>query len=776
MGRLAPQQPRAKQATGGGLRGSIIRTLDPFLNKAAGARLLDSLLKVVSLPSTLLGGATQEAEKTLAERPPGRISNVGAGFAALGRGAASELAKVGRPDQPQVGVFDVLSQKSKTNIDKGLALAFDVLVGAGVELGFLRGLGKLGLFGKRVPKPRIKPKAAKIDPVKNIYTSPVGDRLPLPKLGSVKDQPVTFYNSIKRGLSSTDANLRGMGKSGDELATRLNRLSFEAERSFGEDALRLRSYKKVLTPAEQVNLFDVLDGQAKPVNNLVAKLSAFERQQLDDLAAEAQRLGIEVRTDAGRVPFKPRKDFAPHIYSKELTSKIQTSPNFRNQLAQRFVDEGRATTFAEAEELVNGFKKFKIEHRFGNLQAERKFDLPGYEQSIEALEQYYKGARFKLAETRLFGARDRIAKQLLSNIEKEGGDRIYAREVWRRFVGLETFQNQETTKKVARAIANFETMTGIANPSTAVLNSTQILSVPLRANIKSLAKGFITAMRRGSSDDAVRSGALINDFRKELLGGGMDLSNLSDKLLRAGGFSATEQFNRIVSNEAGQHFAREMFAIVKRASTKADDLTKLKPYKALKRLNFNVESALKRGYLTKDDMLRAGKTIADETQLRARVLDIPLWASSPEGKVAFQFKTFIFNHGRLLKKAIKDNPANLIYILGSAEIGGEFAQDIRALLKGQDPFGEGRPKGLNRLVDNLAALGAAGIFFDLWQSTVFGSTLGFFAGPGAQDVAAFIEDLTKAMRGDPTPLVKRTTGKIPIVGRTLRGLAFPPRR
>jgi len=775
MGVFQDRLKQKRDMAGGRVRQSIIRTLDPFLKPAVGERLLDIGLKTISLPSTLVGGAAREAERTLEHLPTGRLSNVGAGFAALGRGAAQELAKIGNPDSPMVGVFDVLNQKAKTPIEGGLAIALDVLVGAGVEVGLLRNLGKLGLFGKRFPTQVIaETKSIKIDDVKNLYTPRFGAPQPLPPLGDFHGAPETFFDGIKRGLSSVDANVRVMGKSGNELIERLNRLSFEAERSFGEDAYRLREYKKVLSPAEQLNFVDVLEGTATPQNELVQKLVAMERQELNTLADQAVRAGVEVMTDAGRQPFVPRKNYFPRIYGEEFIKSISTVDG-KGKLAQQLVNDGTAQTIAEADDLIDTLRRGRVETRFGHLQLPRKSDLPGYEKTIDALEKYYKGARFKLAEISEFGNRDQIAKQLLKNIELEGGDRYYAKEVWRRAVGLENFSNRQTTKNIARALANFETITGIANPLTAVLNSTQILSIPLRANIRSLITGLKVAAGPGAREYAVRAGALMNAFRQEMLSSGMDLSNLTVKALRASGFTASEEFNRIVATQAGKAFARENFAKLSKTISGGGKIDGSQYYKALDRLNLDLPQAIRRGYLTEDDLLRAGKTISDETQLRGRVIDVPLWASSPEGKLVFQFKTFIFGHSRLLRKAVKDNPANLIYILASPGVGGEFAQDIRTLLKGQNLFGKARPMGVERLVDNVAALGGFGLFYDLWQSSVYGQTLGFIAGPIAQDVGNLVNDLSTMLRGNPIPMLKRGLGKIPLVGRTLSGIAFPPR-
>lgn len=98
----------------------------------------------------------------------------------------------------------------------------------------------------------------------------------------------------------------------------------------------------------------------------------------------------------------------------------------------------------------------------------------------------------------------------------------------------------------------------------------------------------------------------------------------------------------------------------------------------------------RREALTPEMVDRAAKSIADRSQFKVGVGDQPLWATSPWGKVAFQFQSFGYAHtryvGAALDEARRGNvaPIGKLAFLGAA-LGYMTNEMKRALFTGQAP-------------------------------------------------------------------------------------------
>jgi hypothetical protein len=93
------------------------------------------------------------------------------------------------------------------------------------------------------------------------------------------------------------------------------------------------------------------------------------------------------------------------------------------------------------------------------------------------------------------------------------------------------------------------------------------------------------------------------------------------------------------------------------------------------------------------------------------VLDLPEFWTSRFGKVVFQFNTFTYSQTRFLrdyvvKEAGHGNLMPLVYLLLAGEVLGESINQVRGFITGREQS-ENVPR---RLLDNLAAVGAIGLF------------------------------------------------------------------
>ncbi|GAH10218.1 unnamed protein product, partial [marine sediment metagenome] len=140
--------------------------------------------------------------------------------------------------------------------------------------------------------------------------------------------------------------------------------------------------------------------------------------------------------------------------------------------------------------------------------------------------------------------------------------------------------------------------------------------------------------------------------------------------------------NRAISANAGRSFAMRMTSRFLE-STGKDKLS----MRALKRLGLNPQRILKNKGMVGADFVTASQHTVNATQFRAGALDLPLWFSSPEGKLIGQFKTFAFNQSRFTKNMLKEEVAKgnwrpVITAVTAMPILGEGVKDLRGLING----------------------------------------------------------------------------------------------
>lgn len=215
---------------------------------------------------------------------------------------------------------------------------------------------------------------------------------------------------------------------------------------------------------------------------------------------------------------------------------------------------------------------------------------------------------------------------------------------------------------------------------------------------------------------------------------------------------------------------------------KAESASKLTiEEQALRELGIDVDEAKIRGFLAPDDFVYAAQALVDKTQFSGRASELPAMASTPMGKIIFQFKTFAYQQTKFMAKELKrdavSNPKRFmrsLLILGTVfPMTGEVLGDIRSLMTQ-----EKRPtRAFDRYMSDLAGAGAWGLAFDFWNSAEHGKTMEFFAGVTASDAVKYLEQVGvplvkgeggKAMRNF-TKQALRQTG----VGRPFVNMAFP---
>jgi len=439
------------------------------------------------------------------------------------------------------------------------------------------------------------------------------------------------------------------------------------------------------------------------------------------------------------------------------------------------VKKGQAKNLAQAE--AKAFKDFIRRPlprlpKYGPLEYSREIDLPFWDPDPRrVLPTYTIGAITRIEAVQSFGPRNETLNQLIRKVGTTKGVEA-AREVDKL---VRTITGQIRYAPASEKISM--TLRAIQTPKLAfaqILNIGQNINVLLNSDLGALSYGLQSAFTNKGIQKALKSGAILQSvLQRELsyAGGGLDFAN---KVLKYSGFTWTELFNRTVSANAGMRYAEKTFEKLKKNPT--NQFLRWR----LKEMQISPAQALKRGTLIEAELLRAGNMMSMTTQFVSQPLYLPAWASSPEGKVIFQFKNFAYNQARFVKNQLF-NPhiplarkARTLLILSMVyPMSGEVLGDVRAMVTGVK-----RPTNAwDRYWSNIATAGTFGLALDVWESARFGGIAETIGGPTLGTVAEVTENFVRSVeKGEPTTgFIKslfRQTGVLRPVGNYL----YPTKR
>jgi len=210
-------------------------------------------------------------------------------------------------------------------------------------------------------------------------------------------------------------------------------------------------------------------------------------------------------------------------------------------------------------------------------------------------------------------------------------------------------------------------------------------------------------------------------------------------------------------------------------------------YYALLELGLPVEDIVARGFLTQEEKALAAQAFVEKTQFLGRPLDLPYFASSPVGKVFFQFKTFAYQQARFVAKTLKNDfergdkkkaLRDILILTTVFPATGEVLADIRSLITQ-----EKRPtKAFDRYISDIFSAGTYGILADMYKSAEGGNLERFLIGAAPGDIVNYIENLIQIpgniASGDADRSIRNLTKQLLSqtgVGKPISNIAFPAR-
>lgn len=620
------------------------------------------------------------------------------------------------------------------------------------------------------------PGVSKAEAVKMFMRSGTGEK------GAITINPKAVQEAYKRssivelGRSARDFMSplstrieREAGGAGEALVHLLRRAGDAGEVHAGQMLVRLADVKSSkLNHEQRFEVLDVLEGRQKESSDpRVTEVSNVMRRLDDELAGQASALGVEIRTSEGKRPFAAMENHFPHVLRaaaalksgpvrRDIIENLQRlkirpdkesaaaflddwvgyleSGQRRDSLLQHLVDSGQAADKAEALAKLQRFRS-KIE-RHGSLEYARELNLPFYDPDPVRVMPYVVAAGAKrLAQIGHFGQEHQKINAEILKISNAGGNADFVRQGVDRIIGVVSEGNTAEVR-ISRFLRSVETfkmgLSAIPNATQGVLNSM------VSADLPTVALGLRDAMTKRGRRLAIESGATIDpvlsEARKELGGG-----RKADLFLKGTGFNATEEFNRATAANVGTRWASKNFEVLQKNSGN-------KAARAhLEELGVDPAAALSRGSLTPDDKLMAAKKFADMTQFRARPEDMPLFASTPLGRVAFQFKSFAYNQARLIAKETvgeiragrPGRALRTMLVVGTLfPAAGELVRILRNGITGNE---QDLDDGIEQYLYDLSQAGTLGILQNAVQSAESKRALEFIAGPAAGDLAHVAE-------------------------------------
>ena len=460
-----------------------------------------------------------------------------------------------------------------------------------------------------------------------------------------------------RILKSVEGWLSSKGDPGNQIL----RMSREVERisdtKIAEQTTSTISKVAKLSREEQLNMRSVIRGKAKPMNDRVKEAAKSVEAYYNERPNRIKQAGLTLRTLKGEdIPFQEAKD---HFPLRLDWKKIEDATGqIKPEVLQQLVKTGQAKNIQEADRMLKRLRRMKYERHATFQHESKKIDLPGYElDPLVAIQSDLAEGELRIAQAMQYDVKD---ERLIAAIEQMAPqDQEYALKVADRLKGQDA--RARVDQHIIEGLLSYNVISKLGLAM--IPNATQNVNTVLRLGAVSLIKGIKAAVknRKEAEQFAAAAGIHLDPANIALTvaeaRGGPSL--YATKFLQATGFNATEYWNRLVSSQAARGWAEDMFKALKKPGSVSwvQRIAGKQPAR-IKRLFRNsgvdIDAALKRGSLTEEELAKVARYNVIRTQFPASQLDVPLWASSPWGRVVFQFKRYAFNQGRLLQRELFD--------------------------------------------------------------------------------------------------------------------------
>lgn len=572
------------------------------------------------------------------------------------------------------------------------------------------------------------------------------------------------------GMSSSGL-LDNMGIAGKEFNKR-----FDAARSASEQG-QAAFWKSV--PAVK-DLLPTIRKRTNEFPDFVAALDALDKglqpamsPTVAKAVAEYTQAMPKIR-DAAVAAGKEVGDRGPYYFPRDYSHAFD--PKNLNKTVQQLIDSKQATSVEDAMSKIE-FMKQNAHPIYGHLDKTRTFDLPGYNNKMDALSNYISNAYDNISRAEQFGPNQEIIKQLTNRMSKEGYDTRIAQDAID--VSMGDKQYNQTLAKVMAWERQIQGMTKLGKAG--ITNFGQSTNTAITEGTLNTARSLYQLRDKNVLGLIEDSGVLNDHTIAKVASGSQGVRGTVATNLASPGFTQVERFNRMLAGQAGKNSAERLAA--KAVAGDVEAMTKL-------RTKYGITGEIGET-LTRDQQIQAIRKTVEKTQFKVDGFDLPPWANHPLGKSAVQFKPFMYKQTKFLMdevlKAAKDDhdlmpAARLIAVGGPIGIGTTAA---KGAIAGYNPFQDPKTKendsALQILATGINAVGGTGMgsipidLFDKRKSDSFvPRTVGTVAGPGASDFVETAQNIVQGTKNDNwKPIVRQGLTKIPVAGNRIANAVAP---
>ena len=460
---------------------------------------------------------------------------------------------------------------------------------------------------------------------------------------------------------------------------------------------------------------------------------------------------------------------------KELNTFIRQRVNTEfskesKRVMRHLVREEKMTYYEAYKQLQNELFVQQLSP-FGNLEKARKFKLPDEileRDALKVMTSYNMKLARRVEIASKFGSKGERAENLLKQIaEKNTSEARAMSNIWQSFTGFiesDPAKNYSPTgKKAFENIMAFEMGTKIALGTATIPNLSQFaISTALEAGYFRTFKGAMRLLNPDVRKKLKASGVTYHNALDVLLGTDLNLrsadgikrsikelvKNPKDSLLNvasilasASGFKGVNYLNNLVAASTAEIYIKDLHKIANSSSIKSRRnwaITNLK--------RFDIDPNKK---ISSEALASGMFKFARDSQLQKNILSDPIFFNNPKWRPWIIFKRFGYKQANYLTETIgrevKAGNALALLRLGIGGVTGGWAvSKLREfyikLLTDQETFREDK-EGLDFIIDNMAAVGAFGVYGDIIDAEDLVSTVKFTVTP------VMLSDLGKVTDG-----------------------------
>jgi hypothetical protein len=585
---------------------------------------------------------------------------------------------------------------------------------------------------------------------------------------------------VHRAVAPARVTLRRMGPLGAKMASMIDEAYDAWRMTAGADIAEVRNVLKPFDKATRIHIGEVMEGIAVPRDEKVRAAADALADVYDRYAQDSIKAGMRQYIGPGDVQeFRPRQNYLTHYYSEDTIKKYLT-PGSKEYKHAMHVLEGYAEGANKRQRealLTEMFRKTPSEWRTGPINFQRDHFLPGYDKDpLTVMSRYIFAVRKRLEMAGRFGADWRIAREMAEQIGAEGGNTKSALAIFNAAADAAPKDYPDLVK----AAKTWNVLTMLS--TSGAVQPAQLLNTAAVVGYGNLFKALGVVFNKGTKARGVEwaesTGAMINETLQDIIGTDNELAQIWVR--KVIGLEPFDKANRIVSAIAGRfHAIEQAKRFAQRQTTRGAD--------QLRKLGLDPEVVLaQKGILTPNQLKLAGYRTSIDTQFGSAILDLPEFRNSLGGQFVYQFKSFALQQANFVQKEVLAPAKKAIlgqkggdlrplirFSSGMAMVGPTIGMLVRSF-KGRPAPDDERLK----LLDNLALVGAFGVFYDVWSS--FGrnkeGVYSLFAGPAASELAGFVAEGAKLAKDqDPKPLLKHAFSRIPLIGQPLTNYWLYPR-